>query len=122
MKKSFPLVIALGFLLAGCASTANMKLFPPATAITSPAADLLILSATYGSGVNFADVSLRVNDLIHQSGVEFSARPQSLLADPTPGWNKALVIIYEYQGRRHLFASGEGGAVSVEILIKNAKQ
>ena len=119
MKKLFLLVTGLGFLLAGCASAPKAKHFLPA-AVTLPSADLLILSATYGSGVNFADVSLRVNDLIHQPGLEFSARPQSLLADPTPGWNKALVIIYEYKGQRHLFASGEGGAVSAEILILNA--
>ena len=119
MKNPLLLPLVLGLLLTGCTSLPNEKHFPP-SAITSPAAGLLILSATYGSGVNFADVSLRVNDLIHQPGVEFSARPQSLLADPTPGWNKALVIIYEYKGRRHLFASDEGGAVSAEILIQNA--
>ena len=45
------------------------------------------------SGTQFADVTYRVNDLIHQPLVEFFARPEWLKADPTPGWNKALVIV-----------------------------
>jgi hypothetical protein len=81
-----------------------------------------VISAAYGSGTSFADVTYRVNDLLHQPSVEFFARPEWLNADPTPGWNKALVIVYEFKGRRHIFTTGEGGKVSVEQLIEQAKK
>jgi hypothetical protein len=83
-------------------------------------ADLWIVSATYGSGTNYSDVTDRVDDLLHQSNVEFFARPEWLHADPTPGWNKALVIVYEFKGRRHVFTAGEGGRVAVDLLIQQA--
>jgi hypothetical protein len=45
-----------------------------------------------------------------------------LEADPTPGWNKALVVVYEFKGRRHTFSCGEGARVSAEILVQQAKK
>jgi hypothetical protein len=109
-------------LMSGCASKPNetTESFPPA-AITSPASDLLVISAVYGSGVKFADVTYRVNALLHQPSVKFFARPEWLNADPTPGWNKALVIVYEFKGRRHLFTTGEGGEVSLNQLKEQEK-
>ena len=64
----------------------------------SEAAKLLVISAVYGSGDKFADVTYRVNDLLRDPETVFWARPQWLGADPTPGWNKALVIVYEHDG------------------------
>lgn len=67
------------------------------------------------------DVSYRVNELIHQGDVDFFARPEWLRADPTPGWNKALIIVFDYKGHRNTFVGGEGGRVSAEVLIRHAK-
>jgi len=86
----------------------------------SLASDILVISAVYGSGTSFADVTYRVNDLIHRPGVEFFARPEWLNADPTPGWNKALVIVYELRGVRRTFTAGEGGRVNAEMLRRDA--
>jgi hypothetical protein len=118
MKTPFLFAIATGLLVAGCAAPrqANLPLAPRAA--DSPAAGVLIVSATYGSGTNVADVTDRVDDLLHQPGVEFFARPEWLHADPMPGWNKALVIVYEFKQRRHTFTTGEGGKVSVDLLIR----
>jgi len=119
-------------LVAGCASPSPSKVppaqSPPAksrsfhrSAPAVPAADdLLVISAVYGSGTSFADVTGRVREMIHQPTAEFFARPEWLHADPTPYWNKALVIVYEFKGKRHTFTSGEGGRVSREILIQEA--
>ena len=60
--------------------------------------------------------------MLHEPSVEFYARPEWLHADPTPGWNKELVIVYEFKGRRHIFMTGEGGKVSAEELIHDAKR
>jgi hypothetical protein len=35
------------------------------------------------------------------------------------GWDKALVITYQVEGKRRIFSTGEGGTVSAEILLKN---
>jgi hypothetical protein len=120
--KTLCLILASVCLLAtGCASAPgdSQKHLPP-QAVSLPSANLLIISAIYGSGSNFADVTYRVNDLIHQPGVEFFARPEWLHADPTPGWNKALVIVYEFKGRRQIFTTGEGGKVNADLLIHPA--
>jgi len=85
-----------------------------------PSANVLIISATYGSGSHYADVTSRVNDLFRQADVEFFVRPQWLGADPTPGWNKALVIVYQFKGQRHTFTTSEGGKVTVAALLQEA--
>ena len=77
---------------------------------------ILIISATYGSGTHYADVTTRVNYWLRQPDAEFYARPEWLKADPTPGWNKALVIVYECKGQRHIFTTGEGGKVNMAEL------
>ena len=109
-------------LVAGCASPSRTKLphANPSAPVVSASADLLVISAAYGSGTSYADVTYRVNDMVHQPTVEFFARPEWLRADPTPGWNKALVIVYEFKGQRRIFTCGEGGRVSAEILIQEA--
>jgi hypothetical protein len=109
-------------LVAGCAAPSHTK-SPrpnPSAPVVSASADLLVISAVYGSGTSYADVTYRVNDMIHQPTVEFFARPEWLRTDPTPGWNKALVIVYEFKGQRRTFTCGEGGRVSAEILIQEA--
>jgi len=123
MKTHQLLILAVSLLASGCATSHNTSshLHTPLVEAT-PAADLLIISATYGSGTNYSDVTYRVNDLLRQPDVEFSARPQWLAADPTPGWNKALVIVYEFQGQRHIFTTGEGGKVSISALQANARK
>ena len=122
MKTLLAFILGTSLLLAtGCAnSPANHSKRPhqPPKAEASPAADLLIISAVYGSGTKFADVTYRVNDLLRQSGVEFFARPEWLETDPTPGWNKALVIVYELKGQRCTFTAGEGGKVSADRLLQ----
>jgi len=113
--------MAASLMVAGCASptkTGSVHRLPAMA--PTPAADLLIISATYGSGTQYSDVTYRVNDLLRQPCVEFFARPEWLSADPTPGWNKALVIVYEVKGHRHTFTTGEGGKVSASALLEGA--
>ena len=80
-----------------------------------------VISAVYGSGTNFADVSFRVSDLVRQTS-GFNAQPTWLQADPSPDWNKTLVIVYEVKGHRHIFTTAEGGNVSATILLEVARQ
>lgn len=124
MKLQRLLLIGIGLLfIAGCASNPSVSNAQrPPMAVSSPASKILIISAVYGSGTRFADVTARVDDLLYQPGVKFFARPEWLNADPTPGWNKALVIVYEFKGHRHIFATGEGGKVSAEKLVEQAKR
>ena len=80
-----------------------------------------VISSVYGTGKNFADVSERVADLV-QKGPGFNADPGWLKVDPSPGWNKALIIIYEVKGRRHVFTADEGERVSARILLEAARK
>lgn len=124
MKKHYLLFIGLVVLvIAGCASRSDISRSGdlPA-AVPAPAPPLLVISAVYGSGVKFADVTCRVDQLLHQPDSEFFARPEWLNADPTPGWNKALIITYEYKDRRHTFTTGEGGKVNLQLLIRQARK
>lgn len=124
MKRQYLFGVACSILLAtGCATnqSAPKTSYRPPAAAESPSANLLVISAVYGSGIHFADVTYRVNDLLHQPEVEFFARPEWLKADPTPGWNKALVIVYEHKGQRRIFTSGEGGRVNIDILLEAKK-
>lgn len=89
---------------------------PPAPETDTPAAQLLIISAAFGSGTHYSDVTDRVNDLLKPPGAEFPVNPGSLQTDPTPGTWKNLVIIYEFRGKRHIFTTDEAGKVSVVIL------
>ena len=100
------IVPLLALLLAGCSKSES---------------DPRVISAVYGGSTNFADVSIRVRDMVHQTG-GFNAQPTWLQTDPIPGWNKTLVIIYEVKGQRHIFAIPEGGSASANILLEAARQ
>jgi hypothetical protein len=127
MKTSSFALLALLVPFAGCATAprpvattkpAPEKANPPLVVSRGP--HPLIISALYGSGTRYVDVTYGVNNLLRQDDTEFFARPEWLLADPTPGWNKSLLITYELDGRRALFVTGEGGKVSVRLLVENA--
>lgn len=59
-----------------------------------------IISAIYGSGGKNADVTARVTELVEVKHQTFSANPGNLGADPNPGWNKGLTIVYTVNGVR----------------------
>lgn len=135
MKTPLRLVFGFGLLaltLTGCVTSPRAVEAPalqarPTTAHMAEikptkAAGLIVISAVYGSGTRYADVTQRVNDLLRDPLAYFWAKPEWLLADPTPGWNKALVVVYELDGRRQIFSTGEGGTVSVGRLLENAER
>ena len=89
---------------------------------TAQAPDFLIVSAVYGSGEHFSDVTDRVIELLRTPNAEFNAKPAALHKDPVPGWNKELVIIYKTGDQRHIFKTGEGGKVTLATLLDEAKK
>jgi len=36
----------------------------------------------------------------------------------TPGWNKALIIVHEIDGKRRTFTGGENGEVGAALVVK----
>jgi hypothetical protein len=78
---------------------------------------ITIISAVYGSGDRFSDVTERTQVLLSR-GEPFYASPQWLREDPTPGWNKAFVILYTYKDERRIFTVGENGEVTAGKLTK----
>ena len=91
-------------LLAGCSQSNSVQ----------------IISAVYGSGKSFADVSDRVGVLV-QKPSGFNAQPGWLNADPTPGWNKTLVIVYKVKGHRSIYTAQEGDWVNAKLLLEAAR-
>ena len=85
-----------------------------------PNESVAILAASYSFGSQYVDVTRRVRELL-RAGETFRANPQCLLADPQPGWNKALVIFCKVRGERAIFSVGEGEEISRELLMKNAR-
>ncbi len=79
-----------------------------------------VLAASYSFGSEYADVTARVKKLLHD-GKTFQANPESLLVDPHPGWNKALVVFCKVGGKRAIFSVGEGEAVSHDLLAEKAR-
>jgi hypothetical protein len=117
MKTLPALLLVAGLLAAGCATSHDTADSPrPEPTGLSPATKLLIITAAYGSGVQYAEVTARVDELLHKSDGDFWANPKWLGVDPTPGWNKALVIIYEFKGQRHTITRSEGWKVNTAIL------
>jgi arabinogalactan endo-1,4-beta-galactosidase len=118
MKSLFCLAVFVSlWLLTGCASTP-----PPNLSGAGPqVGELTIISAVYGSSSHFADVTERVQQRLHADNGEFYANPEWLKADPTPGWNKELVITYEYAGQRKTFNAGENTRITYKILLNYAK-
>jgi hypothetical protein len=112
MKTIYLIAIGAIILVAGCAKSRDAL----------QAAGITIVSATYGSGTSFADVTSRVKDSLRQPNAECFANPKSLETDPSPGWNKTLVIVYEFKWQRHLLAVGEGGKVNVAALLEEARK
>jgi hypothetical protein len=103
----------------GIGDASFIKLQPNGKPAPPPAlVPVKLVSAVYGSGAAFADVTDRVKTLLNEPHALFQANPNWLGADPTPGWNKALVIVHEIQGKRHLFSAGENGEVSAVLLVK----
>lgn len=98
---------------------------PPGDQVTQPkdfkTAGLKIISAAYGSGDKFSDVTPRVTEVLFRES-QFYARPEWLKVDPTPGWNKALVITYEFNHVRCIFSCGEGGRVNADALLAKARK
>src|SRR5580692_1895446 len=103
-------------LVAGCASQSRVSKTSAPVTNSSPSDDFQVVSAVYGSDIYFADVTRRVDELLHNRDDTLLARTDWLRTDPAPGCNKTLVIVYEFKGRRHISITGEGGGVSLEQL------
>jgi hypothetical protein len=103
----------------GIGDASIIKLLPNGKPAPAPKrVPVKLISAVYGSGTAFADVTDRVKSFLDEPGAIFHANPPWLGADPTPGWNKALVIVHEVNGKRRTFTTGENGEVSAALVVK----
>jgi hypothetical protein len=114
---SFAAFVGL-LLLTGCASAP-----PPDLSGAGPkVGELIIISAVYGSGSHFTDVTERVQKRLHTNDSEFYVNPEWLKADPIPGWNKELIITYKYASQRETYNAGENARITYKILLDYAKK
>jgi hypothetical protein len=103
----------------GIGDASFVKLLPNGKPAPAPKrVPVKLISAVYGSGTSFTDVTDRVKSFLDEPGARFYANPPWLGADPTPGWNKALIIVHEINDKRRTFTVGENGEVSAELVVK----
>jgi len=113
--RTLPIVAALAALLfTGCSKSETRS-------DTKNDSQLQVISAVYGEYTNFADVSYRVKDLVHLD-TGFQVQPGFLQADPFVGYHKALVIVYDVKGQRHIFTAYENDTVTAGELLEAAKR
>lgn len=81
-----------------------------------------IVSAVYGSNTNYVDVSDQVTKMIDLK-INFKATPEFMQVDPLPYHNKALVIVFEVGGRRHIFTSlaSDNSPINAGVLLESAR-
>jgi len=70
-------------------------------------AKVKVISAVYGGGKLQADVTERVRKFVEHEKKAFWVSPGDLGADPTPGWNKTLTVVFTKNGVRRLQARTE---------------
>ena len=74
---------------------------------------ITVISAIYGSGGKDADVTDRVTELIEKEQRNFWVNPGDLGADPNPGWNKGLTIVFQIDGKKDKKWWGENNEVKL---------
>jgi hypothetical protein len=88
-------------------------------AAAAPAGEPKVVSAYFGTGDGFADVTARVAELIRTEPAGFATTEDELQADPTPGLRKEFMVVYEYGGQRRVFTTHDGGMCSRDLLVQN---
>ena len=122
MKISPLIALAAAVLLAAGCATSSHTTQSAAPAVSRLAqSDLKIVSAVYGSGKTFVDVTQRVDYLLNHSPEGFTARPARMQVDPTPDTTMSLVIVYQFKGQQHTVTKGQRGRVTIQLLQDAAK-
>ena len=62
--------------------------------------DVRILNASYGNGFRVANVTQRVQDMVHGGQFSVYVDNDSMGTDPAPGMRKSLTVTYSYRGGR----------------------
>jgi len=97
----------------------SLKIVPPPPPWVSVSVEgLHVVSAVWGSGTQFTDVTDRVKDALDQPDADFPVTPGWLKSDPSVGWKKALIVILELRGKRFIFTSPENAEFGVRTLKK----
>ncbi len=88
--------------------------------ITTAPRNISLVSAYFGLGGHFADVTPLVANLFSQPAGAFAINPDTFKTDPAPGMLKFLLITYTLDGVRQHFTAGENSQLSRETLLEDA--
>jgi hypothetical protein len=83
---------------------------------------LKIISAVWGSGGHFVDVTEQVVAILKSPHNVYKANRDWLKVDPTPHWKKCLVTVYELDGVRCILNTYDNSEISVKILRDSAAE
>jgi hypothetical protein len=70
----------------------------------------------WGSGTSFVDVTERVNGVLGEPEIDYEVRPDWLKCDPSVGWKKALVTVFDWNGARCTLVTAEGQRFGVREM------
>lgn len=86
----------------------------------APSREVKVISAYYGIGRNFVDVTPLVSPLLQRPVDSFLINPKVMQADPYKGLIKYLLLTYTYGGTRRYYIGTEGAILNREILLSES--
>jgi hypothetical protein len=82
--------------------------------------DVTVVSATYGAGEHFVDVTARVIELLRTQPDGLVVESKTLEANPPTRLKKHLTIHYRFHGADYTFVCGVGQPVSHQTFVDNS--
>jgi hypothetical protein len=76
-------------------------------------AGLNIVSAKWGAGRQWQDVTSRVQSYVRNNRISVKVTPQNMGGDPAQGVSKTLTVVYQYQGRQNNTSLPEGAMLTL---------
>jgi len=98
-------IIFAGFIIFGIVSVILVSIviyfsvYPALFQLISPTPSLKIISATYGVGDKKIDVTTWLNSKIINNAIKTPVTNTNIGSDPAYGFQKFLIVKYEYQGQ-----------------------
>ena len=74
------------------------------------------MTALWGAGHIYADVTMILNETLRQPGMELGVNPTSLKGDPVAGTVKELITVFDWNGIRYVMVLPEEAHFGFAVL------
>jgi len=111
------LLLSVALLCSACAETPLQHPGTSSVSATESEQSLRLISAIYGWGPDFVDITDKVGRALDGSTHAFVMSNEWLGYDPSPGHDKVLVVVWEVGERRYVFPVREGETLDRSMLL-----